>query len=904
MLERPALLQTLDKAAGLPLVLVSAPPGFGKTCLAASWLASRPDSDACAWLSLHPNDNLIQTFWRYFTAALQQALPGFGHPVQPLLAAAPPPAVEIIPAMLVNELAGLPRPVILVLDDYHAIQSPEIHAGLNYLLDFAPANFHLILTTREDPPLALARRRARRQMLEIRAASLRFLSEETRHFFEQTAGLALTPEQLDAVERKVEGWAAGLQLAALSLQDCPDPAAFFQSLSGLERAVSDYLVEEVLQRQSREVRAFLLKTSVLETLNASLCEALMAGSDCTFDSDEDRFQSPFAALLERLERCNLFLSPLDPGREWFRYHPLFAQLLRQRLRQLYGQEEVGRLLGIACRWFEERGDPATAIGYAFQAGEVERAAGLLQRFAPLFFLRADLPQFLTWVNRLPENVRTNCPALAMAAAWAALATNCHEMISALLAGIEMNQRINPDHALEDPTIEPAQRAVMLEIAVLRMRLDDPADVNRLSVEYLRGLSEALDTLPDNQMGLFASIASLRPVAAFNLGINLENNGQFQEAIPVYRDTAVLALRDLNHHILLLSLGRLGNIHAMLGDIKTARQAYEEALARAADLGFGDSPFTGLSLSGLAWLDYQANRLNEAREKFQSARQLAAPWSNWESLVPAVHGLAAVHRALDERPASLHLLDDFLLREKCPIPGMFSSIEARRALLLAEDGSCLEAEKWLEAHPAWPVMVFSTFHVQEALARARLLIILERNDEAARELSDLISKADAGGLKPAALEARVVLARALAARGDIRPAVETLLSALQDAQPSGAVRVFLDGGESIRRLLMVARSNLGPVHPLAGYIRGLLTWFVSGDEAFPDPEERRSELLSGREREVLQLLAEGLSNKDIAARLVISLATVKTHIANIFLKLDAASRTQAVARADALGLLKR
>jgi LuxR family maltose regulon positive regulatory protein len=903
LLARPALDRLLDAALDLPLTLISAPPGFGKTALAASWLSNkRAGGVLCAWLTLQPSDNLSAAFWRYLTASLQAACPGFGAALQPLLSQATPPAAVTIAAYLVNDLAGLARPLLLVLDDYHAVHLPEIHAGVNLLLDHAPENFHLILATREDPPLALARRRARRQMVEIRARELRFQPDETARYFRQALDLSLDPAQLQAVDRRVEGWAAGLQLTALSLQDRPDPAAFLQSLAGVDRAVADYLVEEVLERQDRPVREFLLKTSVLEALSAPLCEALLEGTSLFNPCCDDLLLSPSAALIDRLERANLFLTPLGPDREWFRYHPLFAGLLRQRLRQVYGEDEVRRLTGLASRWFEERGDPAGAISYAFQSGDPLLAADLLQQFAPRFFIRADLPQFLAWVNQVPAPIRETLPNLCMAAAWAALATNQAAEGAALLAMVEKYLGQDPSLALADADLDLARRAALLEILVLRLRLDS-LEEQPDPLAFLQKLTAALEALPDDQLGLFSNVAALKPVAAFNLAIQFEFSGYLSSALPVFRQAAELGRQNFNVHIMLLSLSHLGNIHMQLGEFDAAREAFEEALARAFELSQGDSPFAALAYTGLGWLDYEANSLEEARSHFQTARRLAVPWYNWESLVPAVLGLAAIHQALGDPLSALHEVEEFLKTEKCTLQVFLAPLEAEYALLLGEIGrapAVREARKWLSAHP--PIQ--DTFD-ENGLARARLLILADLAPEAEDTLRCVIAAAEEHGLRPAAVRARIQLAKAMAARGEIRPAAETLQTALEDARSGRSLRVFLDGGETVRRLLLVLRSSLGPTHPLAGYLRSLLTWFVSGEEAFSSVDESGGliEPLSDREHEVLQLLAEGLSNKDIAARLVISLATVKTHIANIYQKLDAASRTQAVARAESLGLLK-
>lgn len=906
---RSDLNHLLDKGAGLPLTLVSAPPGFGKTTLTAAWLKNKKSEGGsiCCWLSLHPSDNLPVIFWRYFTAALQQSLPEFGEKILAMLVTPAPPPIETIVAYLINEMAGLSQPLILVLDDYHVVHLKSIHTSLNLLLDHLPENSHIVLVTREDPPLSLARRRARQQMVEIRAADLRFRLEETSHYFEQVMHLALNPEQLKAVDQRVEGWIVGLQLAALSMQGHDDPQAFLQTLAGVDRSVADYLVEEVLQRQTREVREFLLRSSVLEHLSAPLCEAVMAGSSFHYDGDEDLLESPFASMLDRLERTNLFLVPLDNSHEWYRYHHLFAQLLRQRLRQLYGDTEYSRLQNLASQWFEAQGDPASAIRYAFSSNNFQRAAQLLENYAALFFIRADLPQFCAWVKAIPAEIRDMHPALCMAAAWANLATNQPQEVKNLLTGIEKHLGVTALTAINNPDLDAALKAIVLEILVVRLGFDEEINQRKDRYHFLKNLVNQVESLPDDQMGLFTSIAALKPVVAFNLGIQLEITGDLLAAIPVFKNASELALIDHNQHIFLLSLGHLANIKMQFGENESARQTFEEALVQMTAPDGTDSPYAALAYVGLGWLDYQNNQLAEAQDKFQTAMRLARPWTNWESMIPAMLGLASIQRALDDAPAALRLIEDFLLTEKCAIPGLTRPLEAYQALLCAETGRTAEARKWLQTCGtsvkeliAWPSLI----NRWENQTFAQVLILLDNLDGAMELLTQMVGQAESSGQRPAAVQARVYLAKGHAIRGDIRLAVDTLQAALQQAQASGAVRVFLDGGDTIRRLLMVVRSNLGASHPLAGYVRSILTYFVTGEEAYPVVENDGSliEPLSDREREVLRLLADGLSNKEIAARLIISLATVKTHIANIYQKLEASSRTQAVARAEVLGLL--
>ncbi len=425
LIVRPRLVSLLENGTRLPLTLISAPPGFGKTMLVADWVsrlgATSPASPACAWVSLDKSDDPTVTFWRYILSALRKAIPGLGDTTQAMLTAPQPPRIETVISMLINELAALNVSLLLVLDDYHLIHNRATHESLNFLLDHQPQNLHLMLLTREDPPLGLARRRARRQMIEIRASDLRFSPVECASFLNSVMRLNLSAEQVDALERRTEGWIAGLQMAALSLQQ-GNPQAFFQSFAGDDRYIADYLVEEVLQNQPEPVRQFLLKTSFLERLSAPLCTAVMGYRE-RLPSSPAFSPASSREVLDYLERANLFLIPLDNHREWYRYHHLFADMLQQRMRQSYEQDEVARIHKRASEWFESQQDITSALHHARLIPDDERTATLLEQHAGLFFKRSELMQFHEWTKGIPTSLRHSHPSLCMAAAWAALATS-------------------------------------------------------------------------------------------------------------------------------------------------------------------------------------------------------------------------------------------------------------------------------------------------------------------------------------------------------------------------------------------------------------------------------------------------------------------------------------------------
>jgi LuxR family transcriptional regulator, maltose regulon positive regulatory protein len=920
LVVRARLYSMLETGARLPLLLVSAPPGFGKTTLVAAWLHSHPQPVDCGWLSLDEADNQPVTFWRYLTAALQHARPALGETAQAMLASSQPPSLEAVATALINELAASSAPLILVMDDYHVIRSKEIHASLNFLLDHLPNNLHLVLLSREDPPLGLARRRARQQMVEVRAGDLRFRSDETGSFLRTVMGLALDPQQVGVLEDRTEGWIAGLQMAGLSLQG-RDPQAFLKSFAGVDHYIADYLVEEVLQRQPGGVREFLLKTSVLEVLSAPLCAALLENKplDLPGPGGEEALASPYTAMLGYLEHANLFLVPLDNSREWYRYHHLFAQLLRQRLVQVYGTAEKAALHRRASDWFEAQHEPGRAIRQACQVPDFGRVVELIEAHAGTFFLNSEILQFLEWVNEIPAVHYQAHPMLCMAAAWASLATNQFPEAARWVERIETHLGHTAEAALSGENLTPAVQAALIEVLLVRVRLNEavlPASQTRQQLLQIRRI---MDGLPGEQACLFNTIATVKPVAAFNLGLSCEMAGDLQAAGKAFEEAAVFARQVRNSHVLHLALAHLANAQAVNGNLQAAQQVYQDALAQSGAPGTpggANTPFTALAHAGLGSLYYEWNDLPAAQASYQAALDLARPWQNWESLIPATLGLSMLQSARGEPALALNTLNGLstLPGGQQPASGLGLPLEAYRALLQAQilDGgrSHDAAAAWLRSNSKLADTQPDLTNEMALLDVARLLMLLERPGPALDLAQKVLASASHSGRQRPAVHARVLLAKFEAARGNLDQAASGLEEAVRLAQPEGYLRVFLDEGETIHRLLSALRSRLGPGDELAAYLRRILAAFeplagseqAAGTSAGQPAGRDAVDPLSERENEILCLVAQGLTNQAIADRLVISLTTVKTHVGNIFLKLGVKNRTQAIATAESLGLL--
>ena len=848
------------------LTLVSAPPGFGKSTLVADWIHARDESHP-AWLSLDESDDQPALFWRYFVAALQGLRAGLGETAQTMLATPQPPELETILATLINELAAMDEPLTLVIDDYHLIQSPEIHNSLNFFLDHQPANFHLMLLTREDPPLNLARRRARRQMTEIRAADLRFDNNEAAAFLNAAMGLTLTPEQVAALERRTEGWIVGLQMAALSMRG-RDPQAFFDSFTGDDRYIADYLIEEVLNHQPQAVRDFLLRTSVLEKLSAPLCEAMLGKTSID---------------LIDLERANLFLIPLDNTRVWYRYHHLFADLLRQCLREAVSAEEMARLHRSASEWCEANSDIHAAVRYARHIPDEARTANLLQTYAGLFFARSELPQLADFARALPVSLLEKNPHLCMAVAWALIATR--QNAEPWLAHIERHYGLSAEAALTDGSLDDDRRAALLEVLIVRQQpqFDNPKVQAR---ERLLSIQSRLAQLPDDKQCLLNNAASLRPVLTYNLGFDAELAGDVHHAEKYFDEVIFLSRQQNNQHLLQVAMSHLARVQLAQGGLHAARRTHEQAITESTQ-----SPVIALAHAGLGAIYYEWGDLDKAEHHFQAGLPLARAWNQWDALFTILTGLARTSKRRGDSQTALSLLDDFR-------PQNDNLLTQTQALRLAWTGDSASSLTWLESHNLTASSTPTPFNESLLLDVTRIFISTNRLDDALALSQKIHDSAKAGGRNHYVIQADILLSKIFAAQGKTHDALAHLTEALQLAEPEKYLSVFVDEGDTVHALLMKMTGHASAQRVLRGFASGAEspTQHATGTAEF--------EALSEREREVLRLIAEGCSNQNIASRLVISITTVKTHVGNIFNKLGVTSRTQAIARAESLGLLPR
>lgn len=877
LVPRPQLLDRLDAAAAGTLTLVVAPAGYGKTTMLGAWAAARA-ADAgvgrpLAWLSLDADDNDPIRFWTYVIAALESVHPGIGASALGLLHA--PPAAEgadlrslAAPlTALINSIATMQEPLVLALDDYHMITAAPIHDTLASLLDRAPAHLHLVISGRSEPPLPLARWRARGRLVDLRADDLRFAPAETAAFLRTVMGLDLAADAIVALDERTEGWAAGLQLAALSLRGRTDISGVVAALTHGHRYVLDYLADEVLRGQPEDVRNFLLRTSILGRLTAPLCDAVTGRTDGQ-------------ELLERVERASLFLTPLDEDRRWYRYHALFAEVTRDRfLRAQPG--EVATAHQRAAAWYASGGMLDEAVGHALAGGDAAQAAGLVERASQGLLARGELSTLLRWLALLPDDAVRARPQLCIAHAWALL-------LDGRMDGVDARLR---DAALHLDAMEGRERAAVRgmrgEVAAIG------ATVARIWGDISRTSALAHQALERTPTGnVFA-----RCIAALMLGYAERTRGNVAAAHAAFAEASVIGQSTGNTLVATLAGQYIARLQVEQGHLHQAAETYRQAL-RFASADGAETSSAGLLHVGLGQVLYEWGDLDGAAHCAQDALALGLRLDAADVLLAGYTALARVRQAqgdLDSALAAMRQAEGHTHRVVSP--PLLAEMEAQRTMLWLARAEVAAAAGWATARGLRADDASVDRDEALYLALARVLVARGLADDAVVLCGRLIGAAEAAGLAGRVLPALVCQSLALRARGDVAEALEALGRALALAEPGGYLRIFVDEGEAMAGLLRrAAARGIAP-----GQVHALLAAFAPVDLAPPDTARPLDGLLSAREREVVDLLALGRTNREIARALVVEDATVKTHINNIFRKLDVRNRTEAVARARALDL---
>ncbi|MBP8001710.1 MAG: tetratricopeptide repeat protein [Chloroflexi bacterium] len=860
-IPRPHLIAKLNQGAHHKLTLISAPAGFGKTTLVSEWIAGckRP----FAWLSLDERDSDLTRFLAYFMAALQTLAPEIGKRASGILDSPEQPPPESILTILLNEIATLPEEFALVLDDYHVLDAPAVDQALTFFLEYLPPQMHLIIATREDPSLPLARLRVRGQLTELRAADLRFTPAEASTFLNQVMGLTLSQEEIAVLETRTEGWIAGLQLAALSMQGDKDSTDFIKSFTGSHHFVLDYLLEEVFQQQSATVQTFLLRTAILNRLCGPLCDAV--------------WSSPSASgqeILEYLERANLFVVPLDNERRWYRYHHLFAELLQQRLGQTLSAGEIAQLYNQASAWYENN-DIVEAFRLAAAAQDIERAERLLESTQMPLHRHGAVTTILDWLVTLPDTVRNARPLLWWKQAALMLTIGQTSGVAEILQTAETAL----DAVTASGAPDEATRDLRGRIATTRANLAQTQAQAEIIFVQAR---LALDFLHPNNL-------TYRSAAICALGFAHYWQGNWAEAHQAYTEALSLAQMVGNvTNIILASIG-LGQVQENQNQLHQAAETYQHILQLIGDYA---PPNTVAAYLGLAQIFYQWNDLDGAEAYAKQGLQLAQQYDQIiDRMIMSELHLALIKLARNDVSGAAQWVTqaeqvarqkNFTLRQL--------NIVYFQLLILLRQGN-LSAAAQLAHQYELPLM------------QARVSLAQGEPAAALAVLEPLRQKAERAGWARRLLDVMTVESVALYADGARDRAVALLDKVLAQAEPGGYIRLFADEGRTMMELLTVAAAQ--GIRP--DYIHKLLAAFtIETQTERPTSSVPQSvswvEPLSSRELEVLRLIAEGLSNQEIGARLFLALDTVKGHNRRIFEKLQVQRRTEAIARARELGLL--
>jgi LuxR family transcriptional regulator, maltose regulon positive regulatory protein len=877
LVSRPRLTEKLEHESGRKLTLISAPAGFGKTTLLIEWSKDRAAGGRLSgWVSLDEDDNDPIRFLSYLATALGAVEEGFGEGILAALRSPEPPKIEALTATLLNEMAALPGGLDLVLDDYHLIDSEAVHGIVSFMLERLPESVHLVISCRVQPPLPLARLRARGQITELYAAELSFTREEAAAFLKEVMGLDLSAEDIAKLEERTEGWVAALQLAALSMREREDVSGFVESFSGSHRDVLDFLAEEVLERQPAHVREFLLKTSILDALTGPLCDALTGRSD----GDE---------MLKGLERENLFVVALDDERKWYRYHHLFRDFLRGRLRR-ESPELTNGLHIRASEWNERNGRLSSAVEHALSAPNHDLAARLIEDGVEGAVERGEGTTALRWLEALPTEAKRRHPRLFVEHAVALVITGRPDDAEPLLKEAEL--------AASEATVDGEEGRFLLGFASAvrswRARLRGDATE---AVELAR---RALALLPDSE-------THVRNYAAVRLGDALRAVGDLAAADEAYAEAAEIDRAARHTYARLAGMGPHARVRAERGRLREADEAFRRALRLLTEEGFELSPAAGVVHIGTADLLYERDDLDGAERALERGVGLAERTGDVSTLVWAYVTLSRVKRARGDEGGALERARqaERVARDSGADLQIAIALAWMTRLLLAR-GDLTEATTLEQERAARAEYAADAARVVDRLTSARLLHARGRHREALELLEELGATAEAAGRTGDLIEILALQALALWAGQEKERAVRILAGALALAEPEGYVRTFVDEGPEMAELLSEAlearqRGRLDPPVP-PYYLRKLLAATERDATGAARPATDLPEPLSERELEVLALIAAGKSNRRIATELFVSVGTVKTHLNNAYRKLGVHSRTQAVARARELNLI--
>ncbi len=929
LVPRPRLIERLNEGLdqnlgfGRKLTLISAPAGFGKTTLVSDWL--RQLDVPTAWVSLDESDNDPVRFLVYFIAALQtigarqEPASNIGKGALGMLRSPQPPPAEAVLTSLLNEIAALPDRLVLVLDDYHLIEIQPIHDALTFLLQHLPPQMHLVIASRDDPYLPLARLRARSQLTELRATDLRFTSSEAAEFLNQVMGLNLSAEDITALETRTEGWIAGLQLAAISMQGRKDVTGFIQSFTGSHHFVLDYLLEEVLEQQSESVQTFLLHTSILDRLCGPLCDAVVYGEVTVGDNlpqsktcaepsrSIQNLKSKIVngqATLEMLEHANLFIVRLDEERRWYRYHHLFSDLLRQRLRQTQS-DWVLTLHHRASEWYEQNGFADEAIEHALRGEDFERAVYLIEEQAEAVWGRGEETKLGRWLDRLPAELVLTKPQLCIFHAWKLFTRGQQDAAERSLQAAEKALGPSTDPATETSSLERDQQS-----GSDRMKIQGRASAIRAFLAFFRGdvsgiiqyARQALEYLPEQDL-------TWRSTVAIALGDAHSIKGEMVAAYQAQLEALEACKVAGDIYLVMLTSLKVATTLRSQGKLQPTIEICRQQMQLANTNGLSQTGLVGWLLAIWGEVLAELNDLDGAVDKARKGVELAERSGILAGIGRSYGCLARILFSRGDLAGAEEIIQKMenMARESDVPPWITVQMAAWQVRLWLAQDKLEAASQWVGERRLSTDGESTLFHeidyigLIEHLTLARILIAQGQLDETIWLLQRLLEAAETGGRTSRVIEILILQALALQAQGDTDQAITTLERAFTIAEPEGFIRIFVDEGLPMADLLQLALSR--KITP--GYTSRLLAACKVEQVRLTTQGESQAlvEPLTERELEVLNLIAAGLSNKAIAETLFITVGTVKRHTMNIYGKLGVNSRTQATVKARELNLLK-
>lgn len=865
MVPRSLLIKQLNERIQRKLTLITAPAGYGKTNLASEWTHSLQSEDTSnnriTWLSLEEVDSEPIRFLSYVIAALQQVAPEIGAGALSLFESAQSPPINTVLNELINDIAGLDYHIMLVLDDYHVISHPEIHEALRYLVEHQPHQMHLVITSREDPPLPLPRLRARGEMAEIRMHDLRFSLDKTTQFFSHSMKLDLESEVISVLEARTEGWIAGLQLAGIVLKNLPDHQAFMDTFSGSHRYVLDYLTDEVLQSQDEEVRQFLVQTAILKRFNTDICQAVTGNANSQF-------------ILEQLEQTNMFIVPLDHERVWYRYHHLFADSLLTEL----SKAEASELYKKASAWHEANDMIFEAVTYALDSADPEFMADMIDVALQqeTIWSSGNLVLYSSWLEKLPAQVLANRPHLSLNAAFVLYLSGRFDDALQLIALAET-----------DLAAQPASPEVENLLALVALY--------RGSIAAVRGdVEQAIELITFAQSRLPRADHMAHARAHFSLGVANENSGQADDAAKNFLRASEKAQSAGVLHLAVHARCSAAQVLIDLGRLNLAEQACRTAIDLAEGQRF---PPLGVALSILGGIALERNDLASAEQLLNEGIALS---SQRMLLIHVIAGMASyVHltvcqgntaeflNAIDEVNAILEEYDEEYDVDRFYL--VAAAHQARMHIFLADRQA---VDQWAKAYQA--SRSDSPFEYAE-LTLVRYLLMSGDYEAVPSILQPLLDAARHEGRFRASMEIKLLFSRYCQDKGDIPTALKWLSEALEIAAPEGFIRIFLDEAPVLELLPQVRETAPDLVDAILGQQK-------SPDDVERPAQPQLPEPLTEQELNILALIVGGKTNQQIADELVVTLGTVKWHVHNILQKLGVNNRTQATIRAQELGLL--